>query len=238
MANIVERIYANQLLRIAALVAALLLVIFVGGVTSLNIQAKDNARNWLDHDFKRFTGSRQLVFSSGFANDDKILQQRLQEQLDNIRKRAKSHLEIMVYYYARYYMAITLAAFTGIVAAITMLLISKKGWDEASPYLVAVFLTMSGLAAYFAAFPTLFEQKANIDANKELFAVYANLEDRILTFAATKEDMDTQGKDLKVFIHEMDLALARNNKLPVELNPDGITEITDSLNKTFPPQGR
>lgn len=160
----------NETINIIMLILIIIFLCFGIGVKRLNKTAIDNSVLWLQGDIQRFSTQKDIEFSSKFDSYDKKLKNRLQTQFDNIRERAKTHQTIMIYYYSRYYMAITMATVTGIVAALMMMIISKNGWENTNNYIVAIFLTTSGIATYFASFPTIFEQKNNIEQNT-LFSI-------------------------------------------------------------------
>ena len=231
MCAVITKLVNNETFRISILVAAILLLVFGGGVKFLNYESGKNAKQWLSGDLDRFAEQRDLAFTANHLVVDEPMKNRLEQQYDSIRARAKTHQEIMIYYYSRYYMAITMATITGIIATMMMAIVSKKGWENASPYIIAIFLTTSGLTAYFAAFPTLFEQKRNIEDNKTLYAIYLNLEDRLLTFAATGEDVDGRCLGMNLFLHKIDRELIKNNKLPIELNQSGISQVNQDMQK-------
>lgn len=230
MINSLKLLFTHETTKLVFLVLLIILLSFGVGVKVLNYESNKNAESWLNGDIKRFSQNKDIVFSSKFIKIEDKLKNRLQEQYDNIRNRAKTHQTIMIYYTSRYYMAITMASITGIIATLMMIIISKNGWESTNSYIITIFLTMSGLTAYFAAFPTLFEHEKNIEENKLLYAVYLNLEDRTLSYAVTKEDINKKSKELNIFIHDIDAELSKYNKLPIKLNSSGIKDISNSLN--------
>jgi len=215
--------------RMTLLVAAQLLVVFGWGVPHFNGEAEGNARQWLAADIAHFQADTPLAISPALDSAGPDLKQRLQQQYRQVRERAAAHLEIMIFYYARYYMAISLTAFTGILAAVALLFISKQGWAASSPYLVAVFITMTSLAGLFGAFPAMFEQASNIDENKKSYTAYVALENRILSYAASGSDEDGKDRTAASFVHLVDARLRDLHRLPVALNPEAIPDPTESL---------
>lgn len=228
-----KKFYGNEIVQHVAIVLTIILLFFGGGVKFLNANATKNANQWLAGDLDRFAGNRNLTFAKEFEPVEKVQKDRLESQHDHIRVRARTHLEIMIYYYSRYYMAVTLTAVAVIGAGATMLLISKKGWEGAGKGVITVFLTLSCLSAYFGTFPALFEQEDNIKENKKLFAIYANMEDRILSYAATGEDTDRNKKDIRTFIHLIDKELATYNKMPVKLDPSSIPDPSNAIKQSI-----
>ncbi len=229
MFDVFNRLFSKEIVRLGLVVVFILLIVFGLGVRFLNKNAQTNANSWLQGDIERFKSNKDIIFSSAFENESMELKNRLEEQFDMVRNRAKTHQTIMVFYYSKYYMAITLATITGIIASLMLLIISKKGWENTNKYIITIFLTFSGLTAYFSAFPTLFDQKSNIEANKKLYANYLSLEDKILSYVVTKEGQDNKVIELNVFVHKIDVFVEKTNQLPIELNHDGIQDTVDSM---------
>jgi hypothetical protein len=110
---------------------------------------------------------------------------RLQNQLDDIRKKAKHHLDVAVYYYSRSFMAILAFSLAAALAAICLAIISKRGLDKVSEYIVTLFLVATALAVFYQSFPGVFQQRKNVDANRALYIKYVNLEDDMISYVAT-----------------------------------------------------
>ncbi len=110
---------------------------------------------------------------------------RLEELRKETRGRARFHLQTMVFLFANYYTAVMMFSITGALATISLVLISKKGWNEANEYIVTVFFVMTASTVFFGALPSLFRQDETIAQNKQLYLKYVALEDEILTYAAT-----------------------------------------------------
>jgi hypothetical protein len=110
---------------------------------------------------------------------------RLEGQLAEVRSRARFHLQASVLTFVGHYSAIIVSSLAAAVAAIMLVLISKSGWDKANGYLITVFFVMTAASVFFGAAPGLFRQEEGINDNKLLYLKYVQLEDRILTYAAT-----------------------------------------------------
>jgi hypothetical protein len=121
----------------------------------------------------------------GIENDEE--KARLQGQLNDIRNRAKYHLDVTLFIFSNFYMSIMAFSIAGGIAAITLAVISKRGVDQASEYLITTFLVMMALAIFYQSFPGVFQQRQNIDNNRALYIKYVNLEDDIVTYCATGE---------------------------------------------------
>lgn len=214
----------------ASLVVVMLLLIFAIGVPSLNSYAHTYAEKWLSSDISYLAKPIKLKYSNNFDSDDEFKKERLQEQFNRIRDREKTHLYIMIYYYERYYMAVSISTMAGIIAAVALLFISRSGWSNANTYVVTVFLVMSSVTAFFGAFPTLFEQKKNIDNNKAIYKIHAGMEQQVLSYVSSGKDSDGNTKTLDAYILKIDDLLAKNHQIAIELNPTKIPDPTEALN--------
>lgn len=114
-------------------------------------------------------------------------QARLQEQLRESIDRTKHHLAVMRFFYTRYYVAIILFSMTGALAAVSLVLISKRGWEDSNEYVITVFFLMTALTICFGSFPGLFQQDKNIADNKALYLKYSALTNEIISYAVTGE---------------------------------------------------
>jgi hypothetical protein len=82
-------------------------------------------------------------------------------------------------------MSIIVFSVAGAIAAVSLVLISQKGWKDANEYIITVFFVMTTATVFFGAFPGLFRHEETIAENKRLYLKYVALEDEILTYAAT-----------------------------------------------------
>jgi hypothetical protein len=175
--------------------------------------AESKAEEW----FKEIKGeapSDPPALPSDFNASDSE-KNRLLEQIRTIRGRSLHHLIVMKYFYSRYYMAISIILFTGIIAAITLLFITKKGWDQADQYVKTVFITTTALTAYFGAFPTVFKQSQNIADNKKLYLQYTALHDKVMSFLPSQENIHGESKKMSEFIHYIDKQLVQLNTFAI-----------------------
>lgn len=169
--------------------------------------------------------------------------QRLYDQYERVHGLAKRHLAVVMYYYREYFVSLTMAALSVIVAAICLALISRTGWSNAatSPYLIALFIVMTASSILFGAIPNFFEFSKNIEANKKAFVVAATLENQIRSYVSTGKLVSGDGKVDSVaaaspirpdeFIMRVDRQLVELFALPVEMNPDMVPDAADIVNR-------
>jgi len=191
-----------------------IVIIFIGiGTLYFNRDGQARAAEWL----------QRLRENSSIPNDNNIdhtklslgNQERLIEQLEELRKREDFHAEVMVFFYARYYMAIIMFPLLGALSAIMLFFISKRGWAAANDRLIAVFIVASAAAIYFGAIPAVFKLEDNIGDNKNLLLQYKGLDNELVSFLITLEDVTGKISNPNTFIHHVDDQMAKLNSLAV-----------------------
>lgn len=143
--------------------------------------------------------SQQLSFPDNDYFFSELEKSRLNQQVARIRERLTLHLEVMNFYYTRYYMAIITFSIAAGVAAIILVLISKRGWERTNEYVITAFLVMASSSVFYGAFPGVFQQEQNIVDNKVLYLKFLALENEVFSYAVTGEALnyDATRKDLE-----------------------------------------
>ena len=172
---------------------------------------------------------KQLVFSDSIVDRSPHEEARLQEQFDVIRVRISVYLGIALRFFSWHYASVATAAGSGLVAAVALLLISKRGWANASPYVITVFITTSAIAGFYTTLPRVFRHRANIAECQELFLSHVALESSVLTYVATGRNAEGRHCDTKEFIRETDAAMNRLHRWPIELDPSATPMPGESL---------
>jgi len=124
------------------------------------------------------------------------------------------HLDVMDFYYTRYYMAIITSSLAAALAAVALILISKSGWQETSNYIITMFFVAAAASVFYGAFPGVFQQQQNITDNKLLYLKYAALENEVLSYAVT-------GEGVKYDVTPGEIKRAAENQNNQEQNPPG-----------------
>jgi hypothetical protein len=104
-----------------------------------------------------------------------------------VKNRADGHLKSALFFFDKFYTTILTFSIAGLIAAISLVIVSKGGIDTAPQYLITVFLVSTGMAVFYQGFSGVFQQRPNIDANETLYKNYNNLQEEILTYCATGE---------------------------------------------------
>ncbi len=165
--------------------------------------------------------------------DDRIV-----SQLAEIRIRIAHHFDVMVYFYVRYYMAILTFGVAAAMAAVTLLFISKRGIDGANPYILNLFIVTTACSAFYGAFPGVFRQEQNITDNKALYLQYVALEQEVLSYSVTGEDITGTKTTAAKFIHYVDQQLAKFNNIAIGFDPSKVPNFKSVFDEHLNPAAR
>lgn len=160
--------------------------------------------------------------------------QRLLKQLDEVRRRLRFHGEVAAFFYSRYYLALTVASVAGLLAGAMLLTIARIGWERAGLLTKVTFVIAAAAAAYFAAFPRMFQQAENITANVSLLVAYGNVQNEILSFLATGEDVNGKPQEAHAFVHVLDLRLAALHKVPIGFDASQLPSSIEAFKGALP----
>ena len=169
--------------------------------------------------------------------------QRLYEQQDRSIGLAERHLEIVLFYYVRYFSTILFSALAAIGAAVLLFFISRDGWNKHNDLLHIPFIGFVACSILFSAMPNVFEFSQNIEANKRAFEAAMTLENQIASYISTGRVMgqfpnpnDTSQSistlvplPASEFIHRVDAQLTELFGLAIEMNADEIPRTEDIL---------
>jgi len=144
---------------------------------------------------------------------------RLEEQARYVSGRINHHFRMMQYYYSNYYVALFLGSVYGGFAAISLLLLTKVGWEKGGPCLVTVFLTTTVCVIFFFAFPAWSQKEQNATKNKALYVRYLGLLPDPHTFVAIndydRDSKSTNAVTFKEFILHLDSEMKKANDIAV-----------------------
>jgi hypothetical protein len=109
----------------------------------------------------------------------------INEQRKEIVAYANSHRAAAIKFYAYFYSIYAVWALFGLIAAISLAVITKKGVEAADNRLIAVFLVSTGIVVLYQGFFGVFQHSGNIDVNAKLYVSYARLVNQIDTYCTT-----------------------------------------------------
>jgi hypothetical protein len=211
------------------------ILIVLGLITIVNFgqkasvrQVESKADEWVDK-IKIEDPGDTLAIPSGFNASDSE-KGRLLQQVRMIRGRAYHHFAVMKYFYAQYYMAISIVMVSGVIAALALLFITKNGWDSANQYVKTVFITAAALTAYFGTFPQVFQQSQNIADNKKLYIQYVALHDEVMSYLPLQQGIDGKPKTVSEFIHYLDKQLVQLNTFAIGFDDTKVPNYKGAFN--------
>jgi hypothetical protein len=94
------------------------------------------------------------------------------------------HADLFARYVGNYYMAILVSIFCGAIAAVAVVFMGTKGWANANPYVVNIFVTMAAVGAFFGSFVAIFEQPMMATAHKKQVLRYEVLIDGMASYTS------------------------------------------------------
>jgi len=206
--------------------------------TKINNQAKTTAQQVEEFNLER---AKRLKNYFDNLKATEVEKQRILEQIQKIQSRQKVNINVVKFFYIEYYISISMASISAIIAAICLLLISKVGWEKAKNPTVNIFIVSSAIFTLFSTFIFMFKQESNITDNKKLYLAYAALEDRITSYLVTNEFFVNKGssesqkitKPTQV-IQSIDSELATLNNIAIGFDSTKIPNYQE-LYKTIPP---
>jgi hypothetical protein len=111
--------------------------------------------------------------------------QRIAAQALKVQRLQCLHMKLVDMYVRNYYGAVLVSMVFGGIAAITLFLVGPKGWSTSNQYLVNVLVTSGAIAAFFAAFPAVFQQPSMVVAHKAQVMRYEALLDGMASHTAS-----------------------------------------------------
>jgi len=166
-------------------------------------------------------------------------QARLKTQLRDVRAWAEHHRVVTAFFYGRHYVAITMTSLTALFAAFLVGTIGIKGWQHASSYAVTALIVFGGAAAFFGAFPGVYQQEENITKNKALYLGYVGLENEMLSYFATySDDPKKEQPPPDRYIHTVDEKLRGLNDMVVRFDRSAIPNYEAEIKKALTTAGK
>lgn len=194
---------------------------------ALNHWGKSRAKNWLaELKLDDPVHDMSLLLDEDFTAEER----RLVAQLVEVRGRARHHLNILTEFYGWYFMAIITFALTGFVAAVAIIMIGRAGWSNiADTRIFTVFFVTAGAAALFKSYIGIFRYEENISGNKALYLSYSALEDEIISYTVTEQNMNGNNVRPDKFIHYIDKQLATHNNIVMGFDYTKVPDFLSTL---------
>ncbi len=164
---------------------------------------------------------------------------RLQEQCQDIEKRIEAHKKVTIYLYKISYASIFTRNILVILGGACVFFISKEGWDKANNVWINLFIVFSLTSLFLTQDRLVFQDNANLKANRDLYVAYTILYNKLLTYSATgqvsrtSEDIKAEDTikpiDPKTFIHYIDSNIAKIYQVSLSWNLEDNFQIQDVI---------
>ncbi len=165
--------------------------VLIGVIYALSCAVLETAKGWSKNWHEYLVPQKEQLLTFPEGNQLTAAEQvRLKDQLERTRQRSLLHLDVMTFYYTRNYMAIIMLLLVASLAAITLVLIGKRGWEATTQYIITTFFIMMAASVFFGAWPKVFRQEQNITDNKVFFLKYMALENEIFSYVVTNEALN------------------------------------------------
>jgi len=233
--NLISEFKENKSFHI--FITGIVMGIFLVGVTAgvFYIFARANASILMGKQLKELDPQieKKLEFSHNLMRKDlDVLRNRMQDQYSDIRGHQLQNLLMLKHYYQNYFICIGMVTVMGILSAIFLLFISKKGWMNSNAHLLTAFLITSSSGVFFGPIPTLYgyietseKLRNNYLAYNELsnyYATYAAIESTLMTFPDRKPI-----KNAADFINVIDYHVKKMQEIPVFFNANATPKVDE-----------
>jgi NADH:ubiquinone oxidoreductase subunit 3 (subunit A) len=163
-------------------------VLIAFGLLSLLAVVGLSAQYFVDKKAEKLTKTHILVADppvecSIVGGKDRV--EFLNGQRKEVVEFGNSHRESAISFYTYFYVTYLIFTIFGLIAAISLAIITKTGINTASPHLIAVFLVCTAIVVLYQGAFGVFQHKGNIESNTKLAIGYAVLLNQIDTYCAT-----------------------------------------------------
>lgn len=111
--------------------------------------------------------------------------QRIANQAAKAQRLECLHLGLVERYVTNYYIAVLVSLVFGGITAVALFLVGPKGWSASNQYLVTILVMAGAIAAFYGAFPSIFQQSAMTAAHKTQILRYEALLDGMASHVAS-----------------------------------------------------
>lgn len=221
-----EKTLAKVILHLLLIAALLGIILF--GTWLLRDVAQGYADQWRGYLIPQTYATLQFPPDTTITPSDQL---RLSQLHHTVQDRERLHASIMEFYYKRFFMGIITMSITGALAAIMLVIISKRGWENTDSYLITVFFIASAATVFFSSLPGVFRQDQNITDNKALLLKFMALENEVQSYAMTNEALNYTFKveDLGATVSQPQESPAPDAKAAETPPADGAVQQTPAI---------
>lgn len=203
----------------------------------LSVFAENKAQEWL-------AGTSTMQVPEQTMIEAPLLRERLTEQFGEIRTRRDRHAKVMVYFYKQYFLSLSMASGSALIAILLAFFISRDGWEKTNNGLINAFFVSFSAAILYTQIPGLFQQEKNLKANRELYLAYEALGNQVLSYLATQNTIGSNPEQPnqvspmppEQFILQIDQQLVTLNQIPIDFDANQVIKLPD-LQQMGLPQG-
>lgn len=203
----------------------------------LSVFAENKAQEWL-------AGTSSMQVPEQTVIEAPLLRERLTEQFGEIRTRRDRHAKVMVYFYKQYFLSLSMASGSALIAILLAFFISRDGWEKTNNGLINAFFVSFSAAILYTQIPGLFQQEKNLKANRELYLSYEALGNQVLSYLATQNTIGSNPEQPnqvspmppEQFILQIDQQLVTLNQIPIDFDANQVIKLPD-LQQMGLPQG-
>jgi hypothetical protein len=215
-----------------SLIAGALLLFMGGNLIWLNSFANAKANQWFGDPIRR-----ELAPFKQDLGEELSPETRLREQLAEIQYRREKHSVVMLHFYERHFVSLSMASGSALIAATCLFFISKQGWKNVNNSLINVFVVTSSIALLFNQLPQLFEHDINIEVNRKLYLQYVALENQVRSYLATQGTLGTDSPEpnqfetieINQFICNVDKELEELNQIPLQFDASQVIKVQNFM---------
>lgn len=183
---------------------------------SLTLFAAGKSKEWLE-------ASQPSPMPQQTMVQDAMLKARFAAQIQEIQTQRQRHAEVMSYFYIQYFVSLSMASGSALAAILLAFFISRDGWERANNGLINAFFVTFSAATLYTQIPNLFQQKDNLERNRELYISYDVLGNEISSYLVTGSTISDETQQVvKIeaaeFIHQVDQQLAELNQIPIDFD--------------------
>ncbi|AFY38245.1 hypothetical protein Lepto7376_1931 [[Leptolyngbya] sp. PCC 7376] len=158
---------------------------------------------------------------------------RIKEIYNKIMFRRYVHSDVMALFYARYFATLYIISIGAVASSLSLLTISKSGWENASKYLSNVFIVSTGIVVLYGNLMVSLDYKRNITNNERLSISYSLIIEEILSYLATGQNKVGEEMEMSQFIHYIDNEISNVYEITLDFDDAKSLENYEKIQTTI-----
>lgn len=199
----------------------------IGGALVINLLmfafAIRQESNWLN--YNQFSKSIEDVEAAAESLDATPAEKaRMVEQFMLIQARIRTHAKVMGLFFSLNFVSLGTIGVAAGMTAISLVFISKSGWEKMNNAVINVFITATGLVILHSNLVFIFKFQENIKLNGEFYSEYTAMANSMLSYWAIQPTL-VDGMSPAEYILLTDQQLAELGRISLEFDADRIFEL-------------